>query len=123
MGVEGFVIRFEDGNMLKIKTIWYFDVNHALDDIKNPNERHKWECILGGTVNKSFKYTEKYDDIRVHLTPDERESMDNFAKDLLIHINKTAKRIYDSIVELKKQNLDRKQFAQIANKYFILQCC
>lgn len=62
--MEGFVVRFEDGQMLKIKTHWYFGINHSLDDIKNPrNERHKWECILN----------EKYDDIRAYLNAEERD--------------------------------------------------
>ena len=41
--------------MYKIKTEWYFEINHALDAFKNPaNERNRWESILG----------EKYDDLR-----------------------------------------------------------
>jgi hypothetical protein len=55
--MEGFVIRFEDGTMLKIKTNWYFTLNHSLDKIKSCSERHLWKSIL----------SEEYDDIKSFL--------------------------------------------------------
>lgn len=55
--MEGFVIRFEDGVMLKIKTDWYFTLNHSLDKIKSCSERHLWKSIL----------SEEYDDIKSFL--------------------------------------------------------
>jgi len=52
--VEGFVIRFEDGQMYKLKTSWYFGLNKYLNHLKQGPERHRFECILG----------ERYDDIK-----------------------------------------------------------
>lgn len=99
-GVEGFVIRFETGQMLKIKTHWYFEKNHALDKLKNPNERHRWETILGDT----------YDDIRGFLRPDEKEVTDAFATDLIQQIDLTSQKLLDSITEAKKK-FNRKEFS------------
>jgi RNA ligase len=53
-GVEGFVIRFENGEMYKIKTQWYFSLNKSLDLLKHRSERHLWQSIL----------EEKFDDVK-----------------------------------------------------------
>jgi len=105
IGVEGFVIRFEDGDMFKIKTTWYFGLNNSLDHIKNGIERYKWEAILGET----------YDDLRPFLRDVERESIDAFAKDLLQNINKTAQRLVNEVEPLKKI-MSRKDFSSIVLK-------
>lgn len=61
-GLEGFVICFDDGSMLKIKTNWYFGLNKSLDKIKSCSERHLWISIL----------KEEYDDIKCFLPPELR---------------------------------------------------
>ncbi len=100
--VEGFVIRFSDGRMYKIKTNWYFEVNHALDHLKNEkNERHKWEAIL----------REQYDDLRIHLTPTMQDAMDKFATALINQLTVTAKRCLAKVKEMKQQKMDRKEFS------------
>src|SRR5688500_481633 len=71
-GVEGFVLRFADGFMLKIKTHWYFQINKSLDLLRRAGEKHKWEAVLN----------EKYDDLKGHLHELERRAMDEFSKDL-----------------------------------------
>mgnify|MGYP001081301794 CR=1 len=53
-GVEGFVIRFDNGEMYKIKTQWYFSLNKSLDLLKHRSERHLWQSIL----------EEKFDDVK-----------------------------------------------------------
>lgn len=57
-GVEGFVIRFENGEMYKIKTQWYFSLNKSLDLLKHRSERHLWQSIL----------EEKFDDVKGKYT-------------------------------------------------------
>jgi hypothetical protein len=49
----GFVIRFENGEMYKIKTAWYCDLNKTLDLISRSRSQHGsemdvWKVILEG---------------------------------------------------------------------------
>lgn len=46
-GVEGFVIRFDDGAMYKVKTEWYF-ANHKKDksEVSFNAEGTVWKCTL-----------------------------------------------------------------------------
>jgi len=51
IGVEGFVIRFENGEMYKIKTAWYCELNKTLDLISRSRSLHGsemnvWKVIL-----------------------------------------------------------------------------
>jgi hypothetical protein len=50
----GFVIRFENGEMYKIKTAWYCDLNKTLDLVSRSRSQHGsemdvWKVILEGT--------------------------------------------------------------------------
>ena len=50
--------RFDDGLMMKIKTMWYHDLNrglHMMTKTKQNNERFMWRTILD----------HKYDDMKV----------------------------------------------------------
>jgi RNA ligase len=106
-GFEGFVLRFDSGFMLKIKTHWYFQLNKALDLVKNPkNERHRWECIL----------EEKYDDLRGFLKEDDRQAMDDFARAIAANIEASAKSILDLVVNYRR-NHQRKEFAGFVNSH------
>jgi len=87
--IEGFVLRFNDGNMLKIKTNWYFSLNKSLDKIKNCSERHLWISIL----------KEEYDDIKVFLPTNLRSAMDAFAIQLNVHIHQTTERLMKMVLE------------------------
>jgi hypothetical protein len=114
-GVEGFVLRFEDGFMLKIKTHWYFKLNKSIDLLRragilisectviNSNhkgEKHKWECVLN----------EKYDDMRGYLLEKEQQAMDEFMKDLLQGINNTAQVLVQQVNE-SKGKMNQKEFS------------
>lgn len=65
----------------------------------------RWEAILN----------EKYDDLRVHLPPDDRESMDTFAKDLFSALESTARSLLLEVVQ-KQQQMDRKEFGKLLHK-------
>lgn len=101
-GVEGFVMRFDDGSMLKIKTHWYFGKNHALDKLKNPNERHRWEAILG----------EVYDDVRGFLREDEREATDKFARELFQQIDLSARRLLEEVSAVKSK-MNKREYVEL----------
>eukprot|EP01128_Nolandella_sp_AFSM9_P000304 TRINITY_DN10471_c0_g1_i1.p1 TRINITY_DN10471_c0_g1~~TRINITY_DN10471_c0_g1_i1.p1 ORF type:complete len:503 (-),score=108.84 TRINITY_DN10471_c0_g1_i1:100-1608(-) len=75
--VEGFVLRFDSGLMLKLKTDWYFSVNHALQNLRSKNERKVWKIVLD----------EEYDDLKMYLTPKRRQLIDTFTDQLSYVIN------------------------------------
>jgi hypothetical protein len=53
-GLEGFVIRFEDGTMIKVKTWWYYNLSRGLSMETNSNaEKYLWKTIVEN----------KYDDV------------------------------------------------------------
>lgn len=57
-GLEGFVVRFEDGTMVKVKTWWYYNLARGLSVESNINsEKYLWKTILEN----------KYDDVRQWL--------------------------------------------------------
>jgi hypothetical protein len=64
-GLEGCVLRFDDGAMFKIKTLWYHNLNrglHMMTKTKTNNEKFMWRIILD----------HKYDDMKVYISVDER---------------------------------------------------
>jgi len=97
--IEGFVLRFNDGDMLKIKTNWYFTLNKSLDKIRNCSERHLWLSIL----------KEEYDDIKSFLPADLRTQMDAFAATLNLHIHQTSERLLKNVFEQSK--IPKKEFS------------
>ena len=93
IGFEGFVIRFDDGKMIKIKTNWYFELSKKLDLVKNPNEKHLWKFVLDN----------EYDDVKSFLPAHLRDKYDRFASDLIKNLEATAKRIQQGVEDYKKK--------------------
>jgi len=87
--IEGFVLRFNDGDMLKIKTNWYFTLNKSLDKIRNCSERHLWISIL----------KEEYDDIKVFLPANLRSEMDAFSIQLNTRIHQATENLLKKVSE------------------------
>lgn len=98
-GIEGFVVRFFDGHMIKLKTDEYVAIHKAKESILW--DRNIVELILEG----------KIDDIKPHLSLEERENLNNFE-------NKIVGYIRDKEIEILKianyyyvKNSNRKDFA------------
>uniref|UniRef100_A0A6B2L4J3 T4 RNA ligase 1-like N-terminal domain-containing protein n=1 Tax=Arcella intermedia TaxID=1963864 RepID=A0A6B2L4J3_9EUKA len=101
--IEGFVIRFNDGQMLKIKTNWYFSLNKSLDKIRRCSERHLWISIL----------KEEYDDIRTFLEPNIRTEIDKFAVELNQRLELATIQFIQNIQLYNDK--DKKAFASYVN--------
>lgn len=99
-GVEGFIIRFDDGHMLKIKCDEYIMCHRSKDTIQKP--RHIVSAILNQTI----------DDLRAFVTEEDRKIIDNIEKILFDEMN-IIKNIYDNKFEYyyKKNDGDKKNFA------------
>lgn len=98
--IEGFVIRFNNGHMLKIKTEEYTLQHKALSQLVN--EKDIWAIIID----------DKLDDLLPLIAIEERERFIKFKKDLYIELDKTAERL-NWIVIAAKDNLNnsKKRFA------------
>lgn len=86
--VEGFVIRFDDGQMYKLKTTWYFGLNKYLNHLKQGPERHRFECILG----------ERYDDIKPFIGKLEtglKKEKKNTHSEISKHTSTQSHRMYE----------------------------
>jgi hypothetical protein len=97
--LEGFIVRFDDGHMLKLKCHWYLQIHKAKEAILQ--DRNIVELILD----------EALDDVKAHLPQEDRDRLsqfeDNFNRAVLI---KSAE-IMQLMYQLHDSGIDRKAFA------------
>lgn len=97
--VEGFVMRFNDGHMAKIKCHWYLQIHKAKEAILQ--DRNIVELIL----------EEHLDDIKAHLPAEDRDRLTVFESEFNMAIRDLADSIFVEIVDISQHNMDRKTFA------------
>ena len=97
--LEGFVVRFDDGHMLKLKCHWYLQIHKAKEAILQ--DRNIVELIL----------EEKLDDVKAHLPAEDRDRLTQFENDFNRDIARRARIIYRKINWLHDNDIDRKTFA------------
>lgn len=103
---EGFVVRFDDGHMVKLKCDWYVDIHKAKEKILQ--DRNIVEIVLN----------EKLDDLKAHLLDDERDRLTVFENDFNAAINDVVTNILTEAVDIDQRQVDRKTFAiEIAPTY------
>lgn len=83
---EGYIIRFENGHMVKLKNAWYLNLHRAKDQLSN--EKNVYRLVL----------SEHHDDLLPQLDPDTRRALENFAADLS-HAVKTQAATLDNAVK------------------------
>ena len=96
--LEGFVVRFDDGHMLKLKCHWYLQIHKAKEAILQ--DRNIVELILD----------EKLDDVKAHLPAEDRDRLTQFEHDINIRIGIVAGEIVDILSDVYGR-VDRKTFA------------
>lgn len=97
--LEGFVVRFDDGHMLKLKCHWYIQIHKAKEAILQ--DRNIVELIL----------EEHLDDIKAHLPAEDRDRLTQFESDFNVRVGIVVQDIIDILGELDDSNIDRKTFA------------
>lgn len=96
--LEGFVVRFDDGHMLKLKCHWYLQIHKAKEAILQ--DRNIVELILD----------DKLDDIKAHLPAEDRDLLGLFEFQINSRIINRAELLVDATK--REQCLgDRKYFA------------
>lgn len=81
-GEEGYVVRFEDGHMLKVKGAWYVQLHKTLEHMHH--EKDVIRLIL----------TENLDDAKPFLPEDIALAADDFQNQILFHLKDLAQNIY-----------------------------
>ena len=97
---EGYVIRFNDGHMLKIKNVWYLQL-HKVKELLS-FEKDVWALVLDN----------RQDDAKAVMEPEDKARLDAFADDLNKAIAEKADEL-KWIVIAAKDNLNdsKKRFA------------
>ena len=98
-GIEGYIIRFDDGHMLKIKAADYLRKHKTKDAISLEKN------IISLLVN------EQMDDVKAFMLEDDRKRVEEFETDFFIGINQVVQsydRYFDTVIA---HGLDRKQYA------------
>ena len=97
--VEGFVVRFSDGHMLKLKCHWYLQIHKAKEAILQ--DRNIVELILD----------EKLDDVKAHLPAEDRDRLSQFEYEINLDIADRVYMIDNDLRWLQEEGIDRKTFA------------
>ena len=97
--LEGFVVRFDDGHMLKLKCHWYLQIHKAKEAILQ--DRNIVEIILN----------EKLDDVKAHLPAEDRDRLTQFESELNRKINTTIVGIILELNTIRYLGYARKTYA------------
>jgi len=109
--IEGYVLRFENGDMYKIKCDWYVERSkrqaEMCGDTGYWREKNVWMLVLEN----------KLDDILSGSSIGERgKRAEEFAKNLWITLEQTAQDMTNELENYKQQGLSKKDFAHIIQK-------
>lgn len=104
--LEGFVIRFDDGHMLKLKCDWYVQIHKAKEKILQ--DRNIVELILDG----------KLDDVKAHLPQEDRDRLTVFEVQFNLAYADVVFMLANDLDWIREEKIDRKTFAlEYAEKY------
>lgn len=102
---EGFVIRFDDGHMLKLKCDWYLQIHKAKERITR--DREIVDMILA----------EQIDDVAAHLLPEEANRIRAFEELFFQHLNFHVQHVINMLTFMKENNVTRKNFSLSYTKH------
>ena len=96
---EGFVVRFNNGHMVKLKCDWYVQIHKAKEKILQ--DRHIVELILD----------QKLDDVKPHLPVEDRDRLSQFESNFWTSVARRVLLIAKKLQYLHSNGVDRKTFA------------
>lgn len=105
---EGYVIRFDNGQMLKVKTEWYVQIHKAKEKILQ--DRHVVGMILDNTL----------DDVKGFLSQEDLDSLNVFETKIVETMEDVARDAVQTVSARKKMGWTKKDFAlsQSVNERF-----
>lgn len=96
-GTEGWVIRFESGHMLKVKTKWYRDLHGACTEIRFEKD------VLNLILNR------RLDDLKPHLVKEKYKLYADYEREIYYGFEDTAAYVTQQVRAM--EHLDKKSFA------------
>lgn len=96
---EGYVIRFDNGQMLKVKTEWYVQIHKAKEKILQ--DRHVVGMILDNTL----------DDVKGFLSQEDLDSLNAFEAKIVETMESAARDAVSFVAARKKLDWTKKDFA------------
>ena len=104
--VEGFVVRFSDGHMIKLKCDWYVQIHKAKEKILQ--DRNIVELILD----------DKLDDVKAHLPQEDRDRLTAFESQFNLAYADVVYMLANDLDWIREDLIDRKTFALVhAGRY------
>ena len=98
-GIEGFVVRFDDGTMVKIKTEEHLRQHNARAALENEKN------IISILVHNEA------DDLKSMLPPNDKDRLERFEKDFWFYLKEKCKIYQYQMKIIKESGLTRKTFA------------
>ena len=98
-GMEGWVVRFDDGHMVKIKGEWYLRIHKTKDNLSS--EKNLIDLIVN----------ENLDDTKAFMLQEDRERVEKFEKKFWNGFDKFVKNLENQIMNIRKHAADKKTFA------------
>jgi RNA ligase len=103
---EGFVVRFSDGHMLKLKCDWYVQIHKAKEKILQ--DRNIVELILDQAL----------DDVKAHLPAEDRDCLTQFESQFNLAVSDAVFYLANDLSWIREKVIDRKTFAlEYAKRY------
>ena len=99
-GIEGWIIRFNDGHMLKIKGEWYVRIHKTKDNLTHEKN------VVDLLVN------EKMDDAKAFMMDDDRKRVEAFETEFWEGVASKVDKYDKYWMMVQASNLDRKAYAQ-----------
>ena len=97
--IEGFVIRFEDGHMVKIKSDWYVALHRVKSEIAY--ERGVVKLLL----------TDSMDDLKPLMPEEDLVEIDEYEKSFMTAYYAAIEEIHQTLITIVENNISRKDFA------------
>ena len=97
---EGWIIRFDDGQMLKVKGDWYVRIHKVKDNLTF--EKNVVDLIIN----------EKIDDVKPYMLEEDSRRVEAFETEFWIGINDAVNRYERYFQTVVSSGLDRKAYAQ-----------
>lgn len=118
VGVEGYVVRLNSGQRIKIKSTWYMALHHTKDSINSP--RRLFEAVLEEATD-DMKSLFHDDPVAIKMIGE----MEAFVEEKYNHMVDTVERFHERNKHLDRkeyailgqQELDRMYFGLAMNKY------
>ncbi|RYD62042.1 MAG: hypothetical protein EOP83_15610 [Verrucomicrobiaceae bacterium] len=97
-GEEGYIVRFDNGHMVKVKGLWYCQIHRTKDDLTR--EKDVWKMILEDTL----------DDVKPFMDSDDRTRVDRFLSEFDARVADKAWRLDLEVSAGHALDLTKKEF-------------